>query len=269
MTASNHTTYCVYRIVCFATGKVYVGQTSNPKNRKLQHFGRLRRGEHHSPLLQRAYNKYGERAFYFEVVEGGISPEDIDSRELYWIERFNSHKDGYNILLGGSDAAPANKRPCTWNGVTYASVSECARANGVTETAMRIRIEAGYISDEDMKLRRKRIIWDGVAYPSIHSASKATNISASTLKKYLAAGITRPADIPKNPTSSKPCVWNGIAYTSQIEAARALGISQATMNQRVLKGWTCDEDVQKSREALNRRIAEGVKRSLSRKKRES
>ena len=35
---ANDTTYCIYRIVCFVTGKCYIGQTSRQRRRKKEHL---------------------------------------------------------------------------------------------------------------------------------------------------------------------------------------------------------------------------------------
>lgn len=59
----------VYFIVCAANGKVYVGSTTNPKRRFYGHMRDLNSGNHHSPVLQAAWNKYGKDQFRFEIVE--------------------------------------------------------------------------------------------------------------------------------------------------------------------------------------------------------
>lgn len=69
MASANDTSHCVYRIVCFVTGKCYVGQTLSPDRRKLEHFRLLKSKKHHSVHLQNAYKKYGRKSFYFEVLE--------------------------------------------------------------------------------------------------------------------------------------------------------------------------------------------------------
>jgi group I intron endonuclease len=55
----------IYEIFNTANGKRYVGQTDNFERRRKLHFRQLARGEHHSILLQRAWDKYGEAAFRF------------------------------------------------------------------------------------------------------------------------------------------------------------------------------------------------------------
>ena len=61
----------IYKIENTVNGKVYIGQTNDPEQRKRAHFGGLKRNKHENPYLQSAWNKYGEDSFYFEVIDGG------------------------------------------------------------------------------------------------------------------------------------------------------------------------------------------------------
>ena len=61
----------IYRIAVSRGNKLdlfYIGQTRNLKNRKAAHLSYLRGGYHGNSRLQRAFDKYGENAFTFEVL---------------------------------------------------------------------------------------------------------------------------------------------------------------------------------------------------------
>lgn len=59
----------VYVITCLPTGKRYVGSSAKSlKHRFRTHLSQLRNSKHHSKYMQRAWNKYGEDAFRFEIV---------------------------------------------------------------------------------------------------------------------------------------------------------------------------------------------------------
>ena len=58
----------IYRIKNIANGKCYIGSSSCTKRRKQNHFIDLRNNTHHSIKLQRAFNKYGENIFIFELL---------------------------------------------------------------------------------------------------------------------------------------------------------------------------------------------------------
>lgn len=55
-------------LITSPSGNQYVGSAANFEQRWRQHFSLLRRGRHHSPALQAAFNKYGEAAMVFSVL---------------------------------------------------------------------------------------------------------------------------------------------------------------------------------------------------------
>ena len=88
----------IYKIVCSVTGKIYIGSSINLWQRKIAHWRDLRGRAHHSRHLQRAWDKYGEVAFVFEVLELVLSPFLIE-REQYWLDKLRpyDHRRGFNI----------------------------------------------------------------------------------------------------------------------------------------------------------------------------
>lgn len=87
----------IYQIRNVVNGKVYVGSSVNLINRRNNHFRQLRKNIHHNIKLQCSYNKHGESSFVFEVVEFVDKPEDLISREQYWIDKLEAVNKGYNI----------------------------------------------------------------------------------------------------------------------------------------------------------------------------
>lgn len=58
----------VYKFTNTRTGKVYVGSSQCIVRRKYLHEWSLTRGDHHSVLFQRSWDKYGKNSFVFETV---------------------------------------------------------------------------------------------------------------------------------------------------------------------------------------------------------
>lgn len=88
----------IYSITQISSGKRYIGSTyRNFYDRFCSHKAALRRGRHSSILLQRAWDKYGESDFKFEVLE--VSDADLGKRELEYIKLYKSYdpKFGFNI----------------------------------------------------------------------------------------------------------------------------------------------------------------------------
>ncbi len=87
----------VYKITCTANGRFYIGSAVNLQQRRRQHFSDLRLNKHHSLHMQRAWNKYGEHAFTFEVVEY-VLPMSLTAREQYWLNKLKPFgRKGFNI----------------------------------------------------------------------------------------------------------------------------------------------------------------------------
>jgi group I intron endonuclease len=89
----------IYQIVCIPTGKIYVGSAIDFYVRQYGHWNELRRGVHYNVILQRAWNKYSEAAFRFEVLEFAPA-EQLIEREQWWIDhtKCTDRKIGFNIL---------------------------------------------------------------------------------------------------------------------------------------------------------------------------
>lgn len=85
-------THYIYIIENKINGKFYIGRTGNPSQRKRAHFSELRRGAHSNPRLQNAFNKYGEAAFDFRVVEV-VDELFVQQKEKEWFYAFDCNKD--------------------------------------------------------------------------------------------------------------------------------------------------------------------------------
>ena len=90
----------IYKITCTSNGRIYIGSTVfNFYNRWHQHVSALKRKEHHSVTLQRAYDKYGKDAFVYEIIEKLTDDKEVLEREQYYIDLYDSAnpKLGFNI----------------------------------------------------------------------------------------------------------------------------------------------------------------------------
>ena len=88
----------IYKIVNTVNGHKYVGSGMSIKGRWRTHLHYLRQNKHHSPYLQRAWNKYGEKSFEFIIIEEcEPTKEVLLDREQFWIDELHAYGEtGYN-----------------------------------------------------------------------------------------------------------------------------------------------------------------------------
>lgn len=82
-------------------GRFYIGQSINIPERWHYHRTQLRRGTHGNAKLQNAWNKYGEKAFIFGVIDF-YPAEDLDRYEQTWLDTTDAVSHGYNIVTVAS-----------------------------------------------------------------------------------------------------------------------------------------------------------------------
>lgn len=100
----------IYVIVHIKSSKIYIGQTNDFRKRWRGHKSALLRGEHGNHHLQSAWNKYGEKAFKFQILEH-CSIEQLDEREQYWLDIYIPKGICYNFAT--DVVAPMRGHPFT------------------------------------------------------------------------------------------------------------------------------------------------------------
>ena len=81
--------------------KSYIGQSINIENRWTHHKSELNNNRHINDYLQNAWNKYGEDNFSFIVIEE-CKESELNEKEIYYINKYNSMNNGYNLCEGGN-----------------------------------------------------------------------------------------------------------------------------------------------------------------------
>lgn len=124
----------VYIITNTESGKVYIGSTAGFRQRWAEHGRHLRRGIHHNPYLQSAWNYYGEAAFEFGVLEYLNGPEEFHLAEQWWMDVYREEgKELYNFGL----AARSPRRGCHHSEEAKQRMSEAHRGKAHSEETRR------------------------------------------------------------------------------------------------------------------------------------
>lgn len=166
----------IYKIENQVNGKCYVGSAVMLDRRMRKHKTELNCGRHCNQKLQRAWDKYGQDAFVFAVLERVEHHQDLIEREQLWMDRLGSVDGGYNICaVAGSCLGVKKSRD---------SVERTAAAHrGVKrsdETRARIR-----------EARARQAPMSAEAMAKVSAALAARVISDETRAKLSAAGKGR------------------------------------------------------------------------------
>ena len=91
----------IYKITCLLDNKIYIGQARDISDRWKTHIKCGLGIDTPSNKLYTAMLKEGVENFIFEVIEE-FSVNDLNKKEKYWIDYYQSNIYGYNMTAGGA-----------------------------------------------------------------------------------------------------------------------------------------------------------------------
>lgn len=138
--------------------------------------------------MYRALNKYGLDNFKIEEIEQ-CSALEINEREIYWINYYNTYKEGYNATLGGEGRPLAdydlivklwnegNNRAkiITITGYDTGTITRALRGAGISEEELKQR--QLHACDKPVARLDKDTLEVLQVYPSISAAEQAFNVT--------------------------------------------------------------------------------------------
>lgn len=149
----------IYKYQNKINGHIYIGQSVNIEKRYAQHLY----DAYNRPIttIDIAINKYGINNFTFEIVEE-CSVKELNNKEIYWIDFYDSFNNGYNNTLGGKSLNGGNHprsilkeqdvwfiRECYKNHIPRREVFKSVQSTGITER--------GFLK-----------VWNNETWPEIH-----------------------------------------------------------------------------------------------------
>ena len=115
----------IYKIENIITHKIYIGQTTHPKGFNGRYYykgvgiervyndlsSKRDRDERYNKYLLRSIEKCGFDAFVVdEWFDTALTIDELNEKETYYIKKFDSYKNGYNMSFGG-DSMSGYERP--------------------------------------------------------------------------------------------------------------------------------------------------------------
>lgn len=215
----------IYKIINTVNNKFYVGSAVNLSRRRARHFSELRNNYHNNQKLQAAWNKYGEQAFIFVVVEDVSDVSLLLMAEDKWLKDHVGKDYCYNI--GTTATAPAlglcGPLSPTWG------MKHTEAAKRKISAASKTRVQ----SDEE-KQKRRRTMKGHVVQSSTRAKISAT-LSGEGNYWY---GKKRPDHGAKvsRPIAATDPSGASTTYPSITALREALGLTPPTVNRALKSG---------------------------------
>ena len=86
----------IYKITNIQNNKVYIGQTIRPIEQRFKRHLNDALNNILDTHFARAIRKYGKENFIIEEIDKAKTQEELNQKEQYWIQHYNSVEDGYN-----------------------------------------------------------------------------------------------------------------------------------------------------------------------------
>lgn len=92
----------IYKITNKTNGKVYIGQTVRTLPQRWKHHCYDAEKYKDNSVFHKAIRKYGADNFAVEQIDVACSKEELNAKEVYWIEYYKCGiPNGYNMTHGG------------------------------------------------------------------------------------------------------------------------------------------------------------------------
>lgn len=135
--------------------KVYIGQTTYTIEKRFAfhvYAAYRETPKTNNSHFHNAIRKYGKEAFWFEEIEE-CEDDKLDEREIYWIQQYDSFRNGYNSTIGGEGGRKYSDEEllAAWN--DGLSVSQIKKQYGANANNLSLRLRALGITKEEIRER--------------------------------------------------------------------------------------------------------------------
>jgi group I intron endonuclease len=89
----------IYKITNRTNNKIYIGQTVRGLEERINEHLR-----HRTTYFDKMFKKSNVKDFIIEIIDSANSIEELNKKEIYWINKHNSlYPNGYNMCRGGEN----------------------------------------------------------------------------------------------------------------------------------------------------------------------
>jgi group I intron endonuclease len=225
----------IYKITS-PIGKVYIGQTTNLKNR-IKNYKSLHCKS--QPKIYNSLSKYGWDMHQFEIIEEIIYEGDdlslLNEREIFWIAEYDSHKNGMNCSDGGSNRKLSEE--------TKAKLSKAKLGKKLSKEVCLIfsKAQTGRKHPEEVKkkMSESQMGEKNHRYGKTHKHSEETKKKIGAGRKgkiHTEESKRKMSQNRKNNPNVRKCkiIVDGVVYNSIKEAAIILNMNIGKLKWRLI-----------------------------------
>lgn len=152
----------IYKITNKVNNKSYIGQTIRSVDKRVQeHFYRAiyytskyDKDDYKYIHLYLAIKKYGEASFTYEQIDTASNRDELNEKERYWIEYYDTINTGYNMMPGGNDKNPMNSDLVKAKHDFIMRTEEVR--NKISKTLSKRRLEEGFSEEHKRRIKEAR-----------------------------------------------------------------------------------------------------------------
>lgn len=152
----------IYKLTNNINNKIYIGQTTRTVEKRVnEHFTRAiyyttkyDKDEYKYVHLYLAIKKYGESAFTYEQIDSALTNEELNEKEDYWINFYDSIKTGYNMMPGGNNKNPMDSYIVKAKHDFIMRTDEVR--NKISKTLSEKRLKEGFSEEHKQKIKESR-----------------------------------------------------------------------------------------------------------------
>lgn len=197
----------IYIIKNLKNKKVYIGKTFNTiQCRFKEHLRESRKNRCENRKLYKAIKKHGEDMFYVELLEENIPDDLLNQKEIEYIDKYDSYRNGYNSTLGedGSRYLNINEEELIIDYHKTKSVKHTAKKFNISQDTVSLILHNNKIKIYKANSKKIKIIDLGLEFESLRDCEKyliENNYSNSKTKGSIGINIKR--SIKENKTYLK------------------------------------------------------------------
>ena len=173
--------WCVYKHYLKNDNRVYIGQTNNVLLRWKPSAYK------HCAKFYNAIQKYGWKNFSHDILIDNLTIEEANEWEEYYIKKYDSIDDGWNLKLGGENHLHSEetkqKMSKTRKGVPHSQ----EHSQAISEALKGQKKTNEHIRNNQLAQHRKIVqcIETGKVYESLAEAERETGILGETISRQI------------------------------------------------------------------------------------